>query len=1086
MALLLGEVTVQDLEDAWKDVPPGEPMDPETVLSRLPTQVRQGIDTQVLDLEVYLRVQEPTALEESPPLGRRNTPTAPYSVGTVPQGEGTQDLSDLPRDQFYFDPRQGLGRRILSNLTLPRWNQYTDLRFLGEGGMGRIFKAFDPTLRRYVALKFLRRVDPGRVTGLLEEARNQAQVNHPNICKVFEAKQWRGQLYVAMQFIEGRNLDVVAPELSENQKLEIMERVADAMHAAHRKGLIHRDLKPANIMVERTPEGFYVPYVLDFGLAFDLGRPGETLDGSIIGTTHYMAPEQARGELSLVGRRTDIYALGVTLYELLSGAPPFQAAGELECLRLVQEEEVPPLRGLVPGIHPDLDTIVMKCLEKDISRRYESARALAEDLKRFRDGEPILAHPATLGYRFGKWARKYRALVALGSAALVVAGSFGAFGLHAHLAASSQAQWAAHFGQEAERIEARVRYTRLLPRHDVRVEMAQILDRIKAMEAEVVQAGDRAKGPGSYALGRAYLALGDPGRARELLDRAWNAGFQVRDVSYARGRALGDLYARAFPKARAMQDAGLREARIRELEETLRDPAVALLRQGRGSTMEPGDYQEGLLAFYERRYDEALRAARESARVAPWFYESQALEAQVDLERGRLVEDPEMAAFYLRAAGEALAAASSTAPSDPALWDLHARRWLEEMVQRRRKGLSVRDEFQSLEEACRHWREIVPDAPGPDARLAWGEIERARSDDSEARDGAIERAIARARTVLQSSPDHSEALCALAAGLQLQGYAALNAGKDPRPTLDRAVQVLQRALKGDEAPFEVFEPFASVLWARVEYERTQGRDPSPAVAEALLSIRDLARRYPKVADFEGFLGGIQVELADFQALHGTDPGPVVRLALADLRLALGMAPARFDFHYSEGNAHLALAQYRVLEGSDAGGELEAAEAAYRTAREHNSTVAAPLSGLAEASLLRAQALSDQDHNPAAPLVQAESANHAAGRISDSWLISLLTSEIACLRARWSTDPQESLRLLAIAVQSAAEATRRSGGHPAALVASARAQAAWARRVPGEAPARLRQARRIIQDTLQKDPTFLPAARLAASLAGTRG
>jgi len=1070
MALLLGDLTPSALSAVSEDAVR------KALLARLPLETLAYLETQVAELEVFLKA------EAQAPAGAvlQDARTRPAWPSRASRPREEEDEEEAEGSGGFFEPRMNLGRQILARLTLPKWNQYTDLTFLGEGGMGRIFKAFDPTLRRPVALKFLRRVDPGRVSALMEEARNQARVDHPNICKVFEAKEWQGQSYVAMQFIDGRNLDKVAPELKDAEKLEVMEKVADAMHAAHRLGLIHRDLKPANIMVERTPEGVWNPCILDFGLAHDLAKTSDTLDGTVLGTALYMAPEQARGDLAAIGRRTDLYALGVTLYELFAGAPPFHWAGPLEGIRLVQEEKVPPLRSVVPAIHRDLETIVMKCLEKEPSQRYASARALAEDLRRFREGEPILARPSTYLYRTGKYLRKHKVFTLLGAVALVVAGTLGALWFHARLTASNRAQWAGHFGQEAERIEALVRYTLLEPRHPIRPEMAQVRGRIRAMEREVLEAGGQATGPGNYALGRAYLALDEPERAREHLDRAWSAGYQVKDVSYARGKALGSLYARGLLKARALQDPSLRQERIRELEETLRDPAVALLRQGRGSTLEPGDFQEGLLALYERHFALALRSAGATQHVAPWFYEARALEAEVELDLARQAPDPRAAALHFRNAGLALEAASALAPSDPGLCDLEARHWQEELVQRRRDGRNLPDAYRALLAACGRWREIEPVGPGPDVRQVWGEIERAHGLKPRERVEPLARAIALAETTLQANPDHPEALGALAAGLQVQAYDAMNAGQDPRPALTRAMTLLQRALQGDSAPFELFDPYASVLWARVEYETLRGQDPSPVVAQALDTLVSLARRYPKVADLEGFRGGIRVELAEFQASHAIDPEPVVRRALASLDLAVRMAPARFDFPFSQGNAHLALAQYRILKRLPATEELLAAEASYQTAHRLNGSSAAPLDGLAEVGLLRCEELAARDRNPLATLAEVEA--QAADRVNGDWRTSLFRARAALLWARWTPEAGARSTYLAIADREATRAITLAGRKPATLVMAAQVQLAWARLEPRGAQGRRALARRILLECLWWDPGYQPALQGLEELA----
>ena len=1058
MALLLGELTPAALSTL------GDEDLRKALMAKLPLETLVYLETQVGELEVFLKAGTQVP---APDLQHAKTRPRWPPLASLPGEE-----EEPPGAAGYFEPHLDLGHQILAKLTLPRWNQYTNLTFLGEGGMGRIFKAFDPTLRRQVALKFLRRVDPGRVSALMEEARNQARVNHPFICKVFEAKEWQGQSYVAMQFIDGQTLDKVAPDLTEKERLEVMEKVADAMHAAHREGLIHRDLKPANIMVERTPEGLYNPCILDFGLAHDLTMTSDTLDGTVMGTALYMAPEQARGDLAAIGRRTDIYALGVTLYELFAGAPPFHWAGPLECLRLVQEEKVPPLGSVVAAIHPDLQTIVMKCLEKEPSQRYDSALALAEDLRRYREGEPILARPSTFLYRTGKYVRKHRVFAVLGAAAFVAAGALGTLWLRARVTASNQAQWAGHFGQEAEQIEALVRYTRLEPRHPIREEMGLVRDRIRAMELEVLEAGGQATGPGNYALGRAYLALDEPELALQDLDRAWSAGYRIKDMSYARGKAMGSLYARGLLKARALQDPSLRQGRIQALEETLRDPAVALLRQGRGSTLEPGEFQEGLLAMYERHYAVALRAVGTTRRVAPWFYEARALEAEVELDLARKAPDASAAALHFRNAGLALEAATALAPSDPGLCDLEARHWREEMVQRRREGRSTRDAYEALLAACGRWRVIDPWGPGPGVGQVWGEIERAHGLKPAKRVEPLIRAIAMAETILRAYPDHPEALGALAAGLQLQAYAAMNAGQDPRAALTRATTLLRRALMGDSAPFELFDPYALALWARVEYEAIQGQDPSPVVAQALDTLSNLAQRYPKVADFEGFRGGIQVELAEFQASHKVDPEPVARRALANLDRAVRMAPARFDFPFSQGNAHLALAQYRVLNGLPAAEALLAAETSYQSAHHLNGASPMPLDGLAEVGLLRCEELEAQGRNPLAALAQAEA--QIEGRDDSNWRTQLTRARVALLHARWAPEPGARPAFLATADQEASRALAQAGRIPAALVMVAQVQLAWAALEPRGAQGRRLLARRVLNECLKRDPGYQPA------------
>jgi serine/threonine protein kinase len=197
--------------------------------------------------------------------------------------------------------------------------------------------------------------------------------------------------------------------------------VTEGVHAAHRAGLIHRDIKPTNILVERGEDGRWKPYVMDFGLARDWQREA-TVTGTVLGTPHYMAPEQARGEVSQLDRRADVYSLGATLYVMLTGKTPIPGTHILEVLTNLATMEARPLREHDRNVPAELEAIVLKCLEREPSARYDSARALAEDLERFLHGEPVQARAVGAWYQLRKRARKYWALlrVSIASAVLVL------------------------------------------------------------------------------------------------------------------------------------------------------------------------------------------------------------------------------------------------------------------------------------------------------------------------------------------------------------------------------------------------------------------------------------------------------------------------------------------------------------------------------------------------------------------------------------------------------------------------------------------------------------------------------------------
>jgi tetratricopeptide (TPR) repeat protein/predicted Ser/Thr protein kinase len=298
-----------------------------------------------------------------------------------------------------------------TNLPFDQWTRYKVMDPLGSGGTAIVYKAFDPVLNRHVALKFLLGGDPVEEQRFLQEARAQAQFEHDHICKIYEVGTFFGKHYISMQFINGESLEKAATKMTVEEKCRMIQQVSEAVHAAHRVGIIHRDIKPGNIMVEQTESGWR-PYVLDFGLARQVALPGTTIQGLVIGTPSYMSPEQAWGNPESLDRRTDVYSLGATMYRIFGGRPPYDGK-TVEVVFQLANTDPTPLRKIAPQVPLDIETIIMKCLEREPDRRYDSARALSEEIKRYLDGDPIMGRPPDLLYKLGRKARKHKVIVAV-------------------------------------------------------------------------------------------------------------------------------------------------------------------------------------------------------------------------------------------------------------------------------------------------------------------------------------------------------------------------------------------------------------------------------------------------------------------------------------------------------------------------------------------------------------------------------------------------------------------------------------------------------------------------------------------------
>jgi eukaryotic-like serine/threonine-protein kinase len=284
---------------------------------------------------------------------------------------------------------------------------YEILGKLGQGGMGVVYKARDEKLNRLVAIKMIlggTDANEAVLQRFQREAEAVAKLQHPNIVQIFGLGEADGCPYFALEFVPGTTL---AEKVGKEPQVPtfaatMVETLARAMHVAHLAKIIHRDLKPANVLL--TTDG--LPKIADFGLAKELeADSGQTNTGAIVGTPSYMSPEQASGDAN-IGPAVDIYALGAILYDLLTGRPPFSGTSKWNTIEMVRKMEPIPPGTVTANVPKDLDTICLKCLQKEPSKRYATALELAEDVRRFLDGRPILARPVSSVEKVWRWARR--------------------------------------------------------------------------------------------------------------------------------------------------------------------------------------------------------------------------------------------------------------------------------------------------------------------------------------------------------------------------------------------------------------------------------------------------------------------------------------------------------------------------------------------------------------------------------------------------------------------------------------------------------------------------------------------------------
>ncbi|HEU4404724.1 MAG TPA: protein kinase [Polyangiaceae bacterium] len=843
--------------------------------------------------------------------------------------DATQDRS-LPASPAFATtlPPAGPGEGPAAELAC----RYELVGLLGRGGMGEVHEARDLLLGRPVALKFLLGAGNERSLRLLQEARAQARLEHPNLCKVYEVGELGGKPFIAMQLVRGRPLGEAAAEMTLPEKVQAMKRVAEAMHEAHRLGVVHRDLKPSNILLGRAEDGTWQPTVMDFGLAYEMQR-GHGLTGTwaLMGTPAYMAPEQARGEVRSIDRRSDVYGLGATLYELLTGQPPFAAATPAATVHQVLHDEPRPPRALVPHLPADLETVTLKCLHKDPDRRYPTARALADDLGRYLEGEPIVGRRPGLAERLGRWGRKHRPLVAVSALALSVTLGVAGWGTRSWLGerraraeAAERERLGQELGQQAKEVEWFLHAAHALPLHDTTRERAYVRERMREIAARGRQAGALGAGLAHYALGRGHLALGEYEPAYDELSLAARQGVDSPELSYALGRALGELYRRAAEAARRGGGREWAAARQKAAEAQYLAPALAALERSRGHRAESPLYLESLIALYRRDYAAAARAAERAIAETPWAYEARKVSgdaasarATERLERGEY--DAARASFDEAAAlyGRAL----EFGRSDAATYEALAAVWLERSEIDRRQGGPRR---QSLERALAAANQAVEADPGRASartrrayvlmnRYKLRRLEAARDDEL---GPDLDDWLREAKRAVELDPNDPYAYDVLGNGYALGALQDARAGRDPTRSWGEAARWLGRALELDPEYPRGLNDLAAVYRSMGGYLVDRAHDPRGAYAESERLLRAAIRSDPASLFAYANLSDIHTSLALYEVSHGRDPELDVDRALEWAEQALALDPRYFASLNQAALAELVRAEYLAGRGDD--------------------------------------------------------------------------------------------------------------------------------------------------------------------------
>ncbi|MBK8066071.1 MAG: serine/threonine protein kinase [Rhodanobacteraceae bacterium] len=534
--------------------------------------------------------------------------------------------------------------------------RYGTLSLLGSGGMGAVYRVHDAARGGEVAIKTVAVADPRLRARLRREAELLARLSHPHVCPILEWQEEDDGAWIVMPVLDGTTLDRCARDLTVDTIVELLQQAARGVAAAHVAGLVHRDLKPANLMVLDAGGSQPRAVVMDFGIAH--ASDASTLTGTheVLGTPAYMAPEQARGESAQVDARADVWGLGATLYDALTGRPPHGHGSLAEVLARVLDEDVASPRVHRPTLPEPLARICLKALERDPARRYPSADAFADDLQRYLRGARVRAPTPGPLYQLRRMLTRHpRFWAAVGALSLALLLATGA-AIWSRIDAGVQAAAAAERAALVERVRAGMRAARLAPAHPIERERAPLLADIEALAARQAGASGATRIELERALAQAWFELGDAQRARAPA-AALLEGEPAPSHRELYARIELALYAQAAAGIADLPP-GPRAAALQELQARHLQPALQAL----APLPAPPALLQAELALAERRFEDADAALADirvedpsderPALLAGDLASARALAAAERGERAVALQQLEAAAAHYRAALE--------------------------------------------------------------------------------------------------------------------------------------------------------------------------------------------------------------------------------------------------------------------------------------------------------------------------------------------------------------------------------------------------------------------------------------------------
>ncbi len=852
------------------------------------------------------RLSQQELRQASQTLRQRGEPVGSSRLLEELLATGRLDLAAVSELETVATARLGPKRETVLSDQAFLGERFRDPKPLGSGGMGQVFQAFDTLLQRPVAIKVLASPRAG-LSALLAEARAQARVEHEHVCPIYDVVEGQDRGFVVMRYVPGRSLHAYAGRFSPQQVAAVGLQVAQALHAAHQRGLVHRDVKPANVLVEEVGQELRTT-VVDFGLSSEQ-------EDVVAGTPGYLAPEVAQG--GRADERADVFGLGATLYYLLAGEPPQKGNSLLELVQTLREGswQPPPMQD--PPFPEDLAWVLRKALAPDPAARYPSALDMACDLERFLRGEPVVAHPLTPTYALRRFWYSHRRLVVLGTAASLLATVTVVAG-RAVWQARRQGELASRLQVELLSVEERLRSVLATSRHDISAERAALRREVEEKAAAAARAG-LAQESLLVVLGRAYLALGESEQAVAFLQKAVAGRRAPPAAAPLLGAALLARWEGESARVAQLPKGETRTAREKQLQ-ALEEQARSLL--GVPSGGKQGTLAKARLAYLEHRFEEAAALAAASRGETPWLYELELFRGRAHLAAARerfRQGQYEHAEELARQAQESFQKAATLAPSHPQAYLGLAQALFEQANSRSERGADPLPSWQQAVELARD--ALAVDSQAAEARYlqAMAHLRQAdyllrRGRGEEARQ-QLEATWVAAAELGRAQPQRSWGPTLAGIAFRLRAALAEDATEQER-FRQQAHEALTEALRRDENDVLAANNLGLLLWQQGMETYVRGGWPEDSLQHAQALFQRLADTF---ATNTVLVNGAAVALTRAHAalLAEQDPQSLWQAAEDAVSQALGTNPADTAACNNQAVVFLERVQDAVQRGEDA-------------------------------------------------------------------------------------------------------------------------------------------------------------------------